>query len=78
VGAKRTQSALDAMLVKANGKSRQLPEGTTIQQFLERAGLPAERIVVEHNGEPRRRQEFASIVLRAGDTLEIAQMVGGG
>jgi thiamine biosynthesis protein ThiS len=66
------------MIVRANGKMKTLPEGTTLEQFLEQAGLPAERIVVEHNGEPRRRQEFAKVVLRAGDTLEIAQMVGGG
>jgi sulfur carrier protein len=66
------------MVVRANGKAKTIAEGTTLAQFLEQAGLPAERIVVEHNGEPRRRHEFAKTVLRAGDTLEIAQMVGGG
>lgn len=66
------------MIVCANGKPKELSPGTTIQQFLVQAKLPAGQVVVEHNGEPRRREEYATTVLRSGDTLEVAQMVGGG
>jgi thiamine biosynthesis protein ThiS len=41
-------------------------------------GLVPERVVVEHNGAALRRDRFGSTVLREGDRLEIAQMVGGG
>jgi len=66
------------VIVRANGKAKELARGTTIAQFLELAKLPAGQVVVEHNGEPRRREEYATTVLRSGDTLEVAQMVGGG
>jgi sulfur carrier protein len=66
------------MKVTANGKPHEISPGTTVQHFVEKRGLAAERIVVEHNGEPLRRDLFAATILRAGDKLEIAQMVGGG
>lgn len=66
------------MIVTANGKARDVARGTTLLEFLTRRELCAERIVVEYNGEPLRRDRFARTVLQEGDTLEIVQMVGGG
>jgi sulfur carrier protein len=70
----------DALVVKvtANGKARDVAAGMTVQKFVEQQGLAAERVVIEYNGEPLRRELFAATVLRSGDKLEIAQMVGGG
>lgn len=66
------------MTVVANGKTRQVATGITVLQFLTQSELVPERIVVEHNGRPLQRDRFSGTVLRPGDTLEIAQMVGGG
>ncbi|HEV2038098.1 MAG TPA: sulfur carrier protein ThiS [Candidatus Eremiobacteraceae bacterium] len=66
------------MIVMTNGRQRATPDGTTIQELLNELSLPAERVVVEHNGKPLRRDQFAATMLHTGDRLEIAQMVGGG
>jgi sulfur carrier protein len=64
--------------VTANGKARNIADGLTVQKFVEQQGLASERVVIEYNGEPLRRELFSVTVLRAEDKLEIAQMVGGG
>ena len=66
------------MTVTANGKTRRVAVGMTVLEFLTQSDLVPERIVLEHNGAPLRRDRFAKTVLQGGDTLEIAQMVGGG
>ncbi len=66
------------MTVTANGKKRHVTAGVTILEFLTKSELVPERIVLEYNGKPLRRDRFGDTVLQAGDTLEIAQMVGGG
>ncbi|MBC5806818.1 MAG: thiamine biosynthesis protein ThiS [Candidatus Eremiobacter antarcticus] len=66
------------MTVTANGKTRAVGSGTSVSDLLVQLGLDAARVVVEHNGEPLKRDRFSATVLQAGDALEIAQMVGGG
>jgi sulfur carrier protein len=66
------------MMVTANGKQRTVDDGETVSGLLERLGLVADRVVIEHNGEPLERDRFSQTRLRPGDSLEIAQMVGGG
>jgi thiamine biosynthesis protein ThiS len=66
------------VIVTANGKARAVTEGATIEELLGELGLAAERVVIEHNGQPLQRELFARTQLSAGDRLEIAQMVGGG
>jgi len=66
------------MIVTANGKKRTVSDGASINDLLSELRLCAERVVVEHNGKPLRREFFSQTKLRSGDLLEIAQMVGGG
>jgi thiamine biosynthesis protein ThiS len=66
------------MIVTANGKQRAVEDGETVSRLLERFGLPADRVIIEHNGEPLERQHFSRTRLAPGDRIEIAQMVGGG
>ena len=66
------------MIVTANGKERNVQDGASINDLLSDLRLPAERVVVEHNGKPLRREFFSQTRLQSGDQLEIAQMVGGG
>ncbi len=66
------------MTITANGKPRLVSDGASIHELLLQLELAPERVVVEHNGTPLRRELFGQTRLHAGDRLEIAQMVGGG
>jgi len=64
--------------IKANGKSRQVAPETTIAQLLDELRLRPMQVLIEYNGEPLDREQFAAVRLQGDDTLEIAHMVGGG
>lgn len=61
-----------------NGKSVELDRPTPLMDYLEKLGVNARTVAVEHNGEIIARTSFASVVLRDGDQVEIVRMVGGG
>jgi sulfur carrier protein len=69
---------MNGVVVIANGKPRSADAGATVADFLRSLALAAEQVVVEYNGEPLDRERFAHTALRAGDRIEIVQMVGGG
>jgi thiamine biosynthesis protein ThiS len=62
----------------ANGKPREAADGSTVADILRELALPLPQVIVEYNGEPLERDAFGATRLRAGDRVEIAQMVGGG
>lgn len=64
--------------VIANGKPREVPDGSTIADLLQRVGWKPEWVVVEHNGDPVERRAFADRSLAEGDRLEIVRAVAGG
>ena len=64
--------------ILANGKTREIPLGSTVGAFIESLGLDAARTVVELDGEPLERNRFKDTKLANGARIEIAQMVGGG
>lgn len=64
--------------VVANGKLREIPEGSTIADLLVSVGWKPEWVVVERNGEPVERREFGLTALAEGDRLEIVRAVAGG
>jgi sulfur carrier protein len=66
------------MRITVNGESREIPEGGTLLDLLERSGVNRGRVACEVNGELVRRADHASAVLREGDAVEIVQMIGGG
>jgi sulfur carrier protein len=65
-------------MVVANGRSTSVQRGATVSDLIALLNLSAQLVVVEFNGEPLSREEFATTGLGAGDAIEIAQMVGGG
>ena len=65
------------MRLKLNGKDREVPDLTSIDELIRHLGIHR-MIVVEHNGEIIPRNSYASQPLAEGDTLEIVHMVGGG
>ena len=66
------------MQVVVNGESLQLPEGTTLQQLIERLELTGKRIAIEVNLDIVPRSQHASWALQADDRVEIVHAIGGG
>ena len=64
--------------VTLNGKPRRVADGVTLLDLLTQLDVQPSRVVIEHNREIRRRDDFAKTVVRAGDELELVYFVGGG
>ncbi|KAB2657634.1 MAG: sulfur carrier protein ThiS [Verrucomicrobia bacterium] len=64
--------------VTANGNSVKAIVPCSLESFLIAQKLLPRSVVVEHNGEAVTPSEFAGRVVRAGDRLEIVQIVAGG
>lgn len=61
-----------------NGKNVALMGNETPMSLMKRLGFDTSKIAVEINGEICPRAEYASIVLRKGDVIEVVSFVGGG
>ena len=66
------------MKISINGEPREVQEGITIQELLERLGTVKERVAVEVNTAVVRRARHAEHRLAEGDRVEIVTFVGGG
>ena len=64
--------------VVANGKNVEAEVPCSIEAFLVAQKLLPRSVVVEHNGEAVAPSEFSTRMVRAGDRLEIVQIVAGG
>ena len=62
----------------ANGQSFQVAHNCPLPEFLEKQGLPRDRVVVEYNGHAVTPQAIEKILLQEGDHLEIVRIVAGG
>ena len=61
-----------------NGKTREVVEATNLEAYLTAFGLDLQFVAVGYNGEVIKKDSFAQVTLRNGDTLEIVRPVGGG
>jgi sulfur carrier protein len=61
-----------------NGILRDVPEGTTIAQLLERLEMTAKHVAVEVNLELVPREHHDDHQLSESDRLEVVTLVGGG
>lgn len=66
------------MEICVNGKTLSLDASVSLDALLERLGLPAASVVIEHNGDIIPAGRLARVFLRDGDTVEIVRLVGGG
>ena len=64
--------------LRVNGKDVELERPTPLLSYLDRLGVDARAVAVEHNGEIVERARYGAVVLREGDVVEIVRMVGGG
>lgn len=66
------------MQITLNGKSKECPEGITIEKFLDLQKIDKNRTAVELNLQVIPRKELSTRVLRDSDILEVVTFVGGG
>jgi thiazole synthase len=64
--------------VTLNGKPRKVPDGLSLLELLKQLDVQPSRVVVEHNREIRRKEDFKTAKVRDGDELELVYFVGGG
>jgi thiazole synthase len=64
--------------VTVNGKPRKVEDGVSLLDLLNELDVAPTRVVIEHNREIRRKDDFAKTAVHAGDELELVYFVGGG
>lgn len=64
--------------LRVNGRDVELERPTPLLSYLDKLGVDARAVAVEHNGEIVERARYEAVVLREGDVVEIVRMVGGG
>ena len=64
--------------LRINGRDVELPEPTSLGDYLAGLGIDPRGVAVELNERILERSELAQVVLQAGDVVEIVKMVGGG
>jgi sulfur carrier protein len=64
--------------VRVNGRERDVPEGTSLQDFVLGAGIRPEGTIAELNEKVIRRDAWKEVALCDGDRLELVSLVGGG
>jgi sulfur carrier protein len=72
-------TAEQSVAVTVNGAERLVSNNSSVGALLSSLSLDPRAVVVEHNGTIiRDRETLPSIVLSAGDVIEIVHFVGGG
>lgn len=66
------------MQISVNGETRDIADGTTVQDLLVELEIRSKLCAVECNKELVPRKQHAECVLAAGDKVEIVTLVGGG
>lgn len=66
------------MLVTVNGKTKELQNTLTIEQYLEENSYVPSQIAVELNERILSKAEYSATVLHENDILEIVSFMGGG
>jgi sulfur carrier protein len=66
------------IMLKVNGKPREVDEGLDLQSYLATIDVNMRFIAVGYNGQVVRKEDFAAVQLSPGDALEIVRPVGGG
>jgi thiamine biosynthesis protein ThiS len=67
-----------AIEITVNGEARAVAEGTTLLMLLETLALNPQAVAAQINDAIVPRNAHGSVVLNAGDTVELVRFVGGG
>ena len=66
------------MIITCNGETKELPPDTTLVSFIRDMDLNPDTVVAECDGRIIKRDEYDTLVLADGNTLELIRFVGGG
>jgi sulfur carrier protein len=66
------------MTIFLNGEKVDARDSQTIADLVERLQLPAQTVLIEHNGVALHRYEWPRRSLREGDQIELLTVVAGG
>ena len=61
-----------------NGKTREADDSTDLATYLTSFDVNLKFVAVGYNGDVIKKEQYAGITLKNGDTLEIVRPVGGG
>jgi sulfur carrier protein len=67
-----------SMNLTVNGESREFATGLTVLGLIELYKLKPQGVVVELNLDVPAKESYATLVLQAGDRVEIVKFMGGG
>jgi sulfur carrier protein len=66
------------MKLHINGDEREIAGAPDVKALVAALGLPAQTVLVEHNGTALRREEWTAAELAEGDRIEILRIAAGG
>lgn len=66
------------MIIHVNGKVIEVPGKITMEELVRKKGLDPDTVVIEHNLNLIKREDWSSIILKESDCIEILRFVGGG
>ena len=66
------------MQIRVNGETKNVTEGSHIQELLDDLGVHSRTVVVELNRNIVRFSQFQATELKPGDEVEVVRIVGGG
>ena len=66
------------MTISLNGETADTCGATTVEELIDRYGLPPQTVLIEHNGLALHRREWPERNLADGDRIEILRVVAGG
>ena len=66
------------MRISLNGREADANGAQTVADLVERCQLPAQTVLIEHNGVALHRHEWPKRALAEGDQIEIIRVVAGG
>jgi thiamine biosynthesis protein ThiS len=66
------------LVLQVNGKARELPPGSNVENLIASMQLNGKRYAIELNGEIVPKSAHAATPLNHGDKLEVVIAVGGG
>jgi len=66
------------LTIRLNGDPHEIVGPRTVLQLLEDLKIDPRRVAVEHNLTIIKRAQYATAMIREGDTIEIVNFVGGG
>jgi thiamine biosynthesis protein ThiS len=66
------------LTIQFNGQPTSVPDGTTIEELIQSAGIPSRFCAVERNLEIVPKNRYAITTVEENDSIEVVTLVGGG